>query len=193
MSTVFIIILSYLLGSIPFALLVGKFFYKTDIREFGSGNLGSTNTFRTLGKKAGITVMIADIGKGTLAACLPILFHNELHPLLVGVFAIIGHSYPLFANFKGGKSVATTAGILIAVSPLAFVIGALSFLLTLTYSKYVSLSSSVAGLFIFISSIFIGDPILQVFTLFITVFIAYKHRSNFSRIKLGTEPKVKWF
>lgn len=192
MNILYLILLSYLLGSIPFALIIGKLFYKTDIRKHGSGNLGTTNTFRTLGKKAGIIVMIGDIGKGTLAASLPIIFNTEINPLLIGLFAIIGHSYPIFAKFKGGKSVATSAGVFIAISPIVFSIGFLTFLLSLKISKYVSLSSTLSAATMFVSTLFFGDVSLQIFTLCIAIFIAVKHRTNFQRIKTGTEPKVKW-
>ena len=114
-----IFILAYLLGSIPSGLIVGKVFYNTDIREHGSGNLGGTNTFRVLGVKAGLIVTIADILKGTLSASLPFLFSQfttipDIHPLLVGVFAVIGHMYPIFAGFRGGKAVATSAGVILS-------------------------------------------------------------------------------
>lgn len=192
MDNLYLFLLSYLLGSIPFALIIGKLFYKTDIRKHGSGNLGATNTFRTLGKKAGIIVMLGDIGKGTLAASLPLWFNSELSPLLIGLFAIIGHSYPIFAKFKGGKSVATSAGVFIAISPIIFCIGFLTFLLSLKISKYVSLSSTLSAVSMFISTFFFSDISLQIFTLCIAIFISVKHKSNFYRIKSGTEPKVKW-
>src|SRR3954470_4067952 len=99
---ILVVILAYLLGSIPSGLIIGKVFYKTDIREHGSGNLGGTNTFRTLGVKAGLVVTVADILKGTLAAALPLLFHVEVSTLLAGIFAVIGHTYPIFAGFRGG-------------------------------------------------------------------------------------------
>lgn len=111
-------IIAYLLGSIPFSLVIGKTFYQTDIREHGSGNLGGTNTFRVLGWKAGLAVTILDILKGTLAVVLVYLFAAQLEPLIVGAFAVIGHSFPLFAKFKGGKAVATSGGVLLGVSSI---------------------------------------------------------------------------
>ena len=110
-----------MLGSIPSGLIVGKVFYKTDIRQHGSGNLGGTNTFRTLGVKAGLAVTLADILKGTLAASLPVIFGmDDINPLLAGVFAVIGHTYPIFAGFRGGKAVATSGGVLLFCAPLMF-------------------------------------------------------------------------
>ncbi|EKN69049.1 glycerol-3-phosphate 1-O-acyltransferase PlsY [Schinkia azotoformans] len=192
--TVFLVILAYLLGSIPFALIVGKIGYGIDIREHGSGNLGGTNTFRVLGKKAGLIVTSADILKGTLAASLPLIFGQEdlIHPLLIGIAAVIGHTYPIFAKFKGGKAVATSAGVLLAYSPLLFIILILSFFVSLFISKYVSLSSMIAGIIGIIYSLFTGDiPLIIVISL-LASFVIYRHRSNISRIINGTEPKITW-
>ncbi len=192
--TVLIVVLAYLLGSIPFALIVGKLGYGIDIREHGSGNLGGTNTFRVLGKKAGLIVTSADILKGTLAACLPLLFglEDQLHPLLIGVAAVIGHTYPVFAKFKGGKAVATSAGVLLAYSPLLFIILIASFFISLFISKYVSLSSMIAGIIGIIYSLFTGDMPLIIVISLLASFVIYRHRANISRIIKGTEPKIKW-
>jgi glycerol-3-phosphate acyltransferase PlsY len=192
--TVLIVVLAYILGSIPFALIVGKIGYGIDIREHGSGNLGGTNTFRVLGKKAGLIVTSADILKGTLAASLPLIFGlgDLLHPLLIGIAAVIGHTYPIFAKFKGGKAVATSAGVLLAYSPLLFLILLISFFVSLFISKYVSLSSMIAGIIGIIYSLFTGDiPLIIVISL-LASFVIYRHRSNISRIINGTEPKIKW-
>ncbi|NSL53325.1 glycerol-3-phosphate 1-O-acyltransferase PlsY [Calidifontibacillus erzurumensis] len=188
-----VLLLAYLLGSIPFALIVGKLGYGIDIREHGSGNLGGTNTFRVLGKKAGIIVTSADILKGTLAASLPILFGQEpLHPLLVGLAAVIGHTYPIFAKFKGGKAVATSAGVLLFYDPILFISLIGVFFITLYISKYVSFSSMTAGVIGVIYSLFTGDvPLIIVITL-LASFIIYRHRANIKRIMNGTEPKIKW-
>ena len=195
-STIFmsaiIVLLAYLIGSVPFALVIGKGFYKTDVRKHGSGNLGATNTFRALGKKAGIIVMVGDMAKGSLATCLPLILDNNLHMLIPGFIAILGHSYPIFAKFKGGKSVATTAGVFLAFSPLSFILGILAFLITLKFSKYVSLSSSIGALVVFLTSFFVGDIVLIIFAAIIVVFISFKHIKNFKRIIKGTEPKVTW-
>jgi acyl phosphate:glycerol-3-phosphate acyltransferase len=188
-----IFILAYLLGSIPTGLIVGKVGYGIDIREHGSGNLGGTNTFRTLGVKAGLIVTISDILKGTLAASLPFLFNiQDLHPLLVGIFAIIGHTYPIFAKFKGGKAVATSGGILLFYTPVMFLTILVFFFIVLYISKYVSLSSMLAGVYGIIYSLFTKDiPLIIIITL-ITIFVVYRHRANIKRILNKTEPKVKW-
>jgi acyl phosphate:glycerol-3-phosphate acyltransferase len=191
-DTVIIILISYLLGSIPFALLVGKIGYGIDIRQHGSGNLGGTNTFRTLGKKAGFIVSGADVLKGTLAASLPLLLNADLHPLVAGIPAVIGHCYPVFAKFKGGKAVATSGGVLLFAEPLLFLLVLLTFFLSLYISKYVSLSSIMAGVGSVILSLFLADNITTYILIGFTLFLLYRHRQNIVRIAKKTEPKVKW-
>ncbi|QPA33126.1 glycerol-3-phosphate 1-O-acyltransferase PlsY [Anoxybacillus caldiproteolyticus] len=193
MTKTLILMLAYLLGSIPFALVVGKVGYGIDIREHGSGNLGGTNTFRVLGVKAGLLVTSGDILKGTLAASLPVLFSVHVHPLLAGLFAVLGHTYPIFAGFRGGKAVATSAGVLLFYSPFLFITLLAVFFLVLYISKYVSLSSMLAGVYAVIYTIFFTDDIpLMVVVSLLAAFIFYRHRANIKRIINKTEPKVKW-
>lgn len=187
-----IIILAYLIGSIPSGLIIGKKFFGVDIRQHGSGNLGGTNTFRVLGVKAGLTVTTADILKGTLAAALPIFFQSDMPILLAGIFAVIGHTYPVFAGFKGGKAVATSAGVLLCYAPLMFVILIVGFFVCLYITKYVSLSSMFGGLVAFIYALIVQDiPLIIVVTILVG-FVIYRHRANIKRIIDKTEPKVKW-
>ena len=117
---------AYLIGSIPSALWIGKLFYQTDIRNHGSGNLGGTNTFRVLGKKAGIIVTLMDILKGTAATLLvflPVFNDVTVHALVLGAIAVVGHMFPIFAGFRGGKAVATSAGVILGYAwPLFFVL-----------------------------------------------------------------------
>ncbi|EAE8347906.1 glycerol-3-phosphate 1-O-acyltransferase PlsY [Listeria monocytogenes] len=188
-------LLAYVIGSIPSGLWIGKIFYKKDIREFGSGNLGATNSFRVLGIKAGSIVTVMDILKGTVATLLPFFFHlNVDHHfwLLTGAFAIIGHSFPLFAGFRGGKAVATSAGVILAYAPLLFVAALVVFLVTLKLSKYVSLSSMIGALAALIISLFMGDWILIILVACIALFVIWRHRANITRIRNGEEPKIKW-
>ncbi|MEN0730988.1 glycerol-3-phosphate 1-O-acyltransferase PlsY [Listeria monocytogenes] len=188
-------LLAYVIGSIPSGLWIGKIFYKKDIREFGSGNLGATNSFRVLGIKAGSIVTVLDILKGTVATLLPFFFQlNVDHHfwLLTGAFAIIGHSFPLFAGFRGGKAVATSAGVILAYAPLLFVAALVVFLVTLKLSKYVSLSSMIGALAALIISLFMGDWILIVLVACIALFVIWRHRANITRIRNGEEPKIKW-
>ena len=194
---ILVLILAYLLGSIPSGLIIGKVFYKTDIREHGSGNLGGTNTFRTLGVKAGLAVTLADILKGTLAAALPLLFQVEISPLLAGVFAVIGHTYPIFAGFRGGKAVATSGGVLLLYAPYMFITVLIVFFISLYISKYVSLSSMIAGVTAVLFAIVTGmfrewDLPLLVVVFLLASFVIYRHRANIRRIINKTEPKIKW-
>lgn len=192
MEYVIFAVIAYLLGSIPSALIVGKIGFKIDIREHGSGNLGATNAFRVLGVKAGSIVTIADILKGTLATILPFLLNIELYQLAIGLFAVVGHTYPIFANFKGGKAVATSAGIILGINPVLFLIMISTFVLTLYLSKYVSLSSMLTGLVTIIVSIFYKDIGLTIVISLLTIFVVFRHLENIKRIRNGTEPKIKW-
>ncbi|EAD5704715.1 glycerol-3-phosphate 1-O-acyltransferase PlsY [Listeria innocua] len=188
-------LLAYVIGSIPSGLWIGKIFYKKDIRDFGSGNLGATNSFRVLGVKAGSIVTVMDILKGTVATLLPFFFQQNVNHhfwLLTGAFAIIGHSFPLFAGFRGGKAVATSAGVILAYAPLLFVAALVVFLLTLKISKYVSLSSMIGALAALIISFFMGDWILIILVACIALFVIWRHRANITRIRNGEEPKIKW-
>ncbi|MFY3792029.1 glycerol-3-phosphate 1-O-acyltransferase PlsY [Ureibacillus sp. MALMAid1270] len=199
MVTAIIIICAYLLGSIPSGLWIGKIFYKKDIREHGSGNLGGTNSFRVLGKKAGIIVTLIDILKGTAAVQLPLIPYfsdSTIHPLILGGIAVIGHMFPIFAGFRGGKAVATSGGVLLGYTWPFFIVLIVGFLISLKVTKMVSLSSMVAAVIGLIYSsvywIVTGDYALFIVVLILATFIFYRHRANIKRIREGTEPKVKW-
>ncbi|WP_053366715.1 glycerol-3-phosphate 1-O-acyltransferase PlsY [Bacillus sp. FJAT-27245] len=187
--------LAYLLGSIPSGLIIGKVFYNKDIRQHGSGNLGGTNTFRTLGAKAGIAVTLADILKGTLAAALPTLFgYDDFNALIPGMIAVIGHMYPIFAGFRGGKAVATSGGVLLFYAPVMFLVIFVIFILSLFLTKYVSLSSMLAGVGAIAYSLLTAprDVPLIIIVSILALFVFYRHRANIRRIMNKTEPKVKW-
>jgi len=187
-----IIVLAYLIGSIPSGLIIGKSFYGVDIRQHGSGNLGGTNTFRVLGIKAGLIVTSADILKGTLAAALPMFFHSEMHLLVAGIFAVIGHTYPIFAGFRGGKAVATSAGVLLCYAPYMFLVMVVGFFVCLYITKYVSLSSMFGGAVAITYAVIVQDKILIIVVSILTAFVVYRHRANIKRIINKTEPKVTW-
>ncbi len=191
--------LGYTFGSIPFALVIGKVFYKTDIRQFGSGNLGGTNAGRVLGKKAGLSVSILDIFKAFIVMLIVKSFDpNQV--ALAGVFATLGHIYPLFAGFKGGKAVSTAAGYILGVSTLVFfkpvemaLIPLLSFFIVLKLTKYVSLSSMTALSLAALISFFVQNDLMISFYLSLLVSIViYRHKANIDRLIKGTESKVKW-
>ena len=194
MSFTFIIgaIVAYLLGSIPSGLWVGQYFFKKDIRQYGSGNLGSTNAFRVLVKQAGSLVLFCDIFTGFLAMILALTIFKQpdISPLWIASFAVIGHTFPIFASFKGGKAVATFAGMILAYQPLLLLYGLIIFLVLLAITRMVSLTAMVTitlGVFL---SLLCNDWTLTLFAFAIDIFIIYRHRSNIQRILNGTENKV---
>ena len=184
------LILSYLIGSISFALVIGKIFYKKDIRGYGSGNLGATNAYRVLGIKAGVIVAIADILKGTFVCLLPLILGSTVNPIVCGLLAILGHIFSVFASFKGGKAVATATGVFLFLTPLAVFVGFVVFVLTLLFTKYVSLSSMLASIALFIYSLIFEDKVIVALSLLISVSIIILHRQNIKRIVNGTENKI---
>jgi len=187
---IMVFLLSYLLGSIPSGVWVGKFFFHKDIRQFGSGNSGATNAFRVLGKKAGLVVALVDVLKGTLAASLPLLLNVPVSTVLVGLAAIIGHIFPLFAGFRGGKAVATSAGVALAYYPL-LLLGALVVLLILLFlTSIVSLTSISTVLIASIAVIWVDDWFFRVFVWTVTLIVILRHTSNLKRILNGTESRV---
>ena len=194
MSFTFIIgaLVAYLLGSIPSGLWIGQYFFQKDIRQFGSGNLGSTNAFRVLGTKAGSIVLFCDVFKGFLAMILAMtVFKREsLSPLWIASFAVLGHTFPLFASFKGGKAVATFAGMILAYQPLLLLYGLIIFLALLAITRMVSLTAMVTITAGVLLSLLFNDWMLTAFALAIDIFIIYRHRSNIQRILNGTENKV---
>ena len=194
MSFTFIIgaLVAYLLGSIPSGLWIGQYFFQKDIRQFGSGNLGSTNAFRVLGTKAGSIVLFCDVFKGFLAMILAMtVFKQEsLSPLWIASFAVLGHTFPLFASFKGGKAVATFAGMILSYQPLLLLYGLIIFLVLLAITRMVSLTAMVTITAGVLLSLLFNDWTLTAFALAIDIFIIYRHRSNIQRILNGTENKV---
>lgn len=201
MKELLLIILAYLIGSIPSALIISKKFFGVDIRDYGSGNMGATNTFRVLGSKYGTIVMILDILKGATAVALynflPYYFSNELmrtnFMIGLGLAAVIGHIFPIFANFKGGKGVATLFGMLLAVQPVVAVSCVGVFLLVLFLTRYVSLSSILAALFLPISVLWIWnehEPLYRIFALLVAVLVIFTHQKNIVRILRGVESRV---
>ena len=186
--------MAYLLGSIPSGLWIGRKFFQIDIRQHGSGNLGATNSFRILGKKAGTIVLLLDLLKGSISVLL--LKQMDLHgisPLIIALFAVMGHTYPLFANFKGGKAVATFAGVILAYQPVLFLIGLGIFILTLAISKMVSFTSMLTISIGVLLSLYFQDMVLTTIALLADIFIIYRHRTNIQRIVNGTESKVDIF
>ncbi|MCA5003675.1 glycerol-3-phosphate 1-O-acyltransferase PlsY [Sphingobacterium bovistauri] len=202
-----IVILAYLFGSIPTAVWFGQAFYGVDVREYGSGNAGATNTFRVLGKKAGIIVMFVDIFKGWTATNLPYLLDSEIvgasdsihfvnFQLALGVIAVLGHLFPVFAGFRGGKGVATLFGMVIAIQPLAALCCVTVFLVCLIITHYVSLSSISAGFTFPISLALIIKttvPSVMLYAIAICILILITHQKNIERLLKGKESKIYLF
>ena len=183
-------VISYLCGSISFALIIGKAFYQIDIREHGSGNLGATNAFATLGPKAGIAVFLGDFLKG----CLPVLacmyFGLEVSPLLVGMAAVVGHCFPIFSGFRGGKAVATSAGVLLAYNPFMLLTAVVVFFGMMWITKYVVFGSLTSCFSMIIYSFVDFNQLnLIVFTILFFVML-YLHRTNIRNLYDKTEPTI---
>ena len=202
MITIVLLILAYLLGSIPSGLWIGQIFFKINLREHGSGNTGTTNTFRILGKKAGMATFVIDFFKGTIATLLPFIFHVQgVSPLVFGLLAVIGHTFPVFAGFKGGKAVATSAGVIFGFAPLFCLYLAVVFFGTLYLGSMISLSSVTAALAAVLGVILfplIGfllpsyDLLFVVIILALASLIIIRHKDNINRIRNKTENLVPW-
>jgi glycerol-3-phosphate acyltransferase PlsY len=195
-----------LLGSISSAVLVSKRFYGMDIREHGSGNAGATNTFRVLGKNAGIIVMIADMLKGFVAVKLSLFSGYSWHPepsvpfvnlqITLGVAAVLGHIFPIFANFRGGKGIATLFGMILGIQPIVAVSLVGVFMLMLLVTRYVSLSSIIASIAFPLLILFIfREPELsyKLFAISTAALVVLTHHKNISRLLTGSESKVPIF
>lgn len=197
---ILLLIASYLLGAIPFGLWIGKIFFKKNLHDYGSGNTGTTNTFRILGVKAGISVFAFDLLKGTLATLLPLFFHiNGVSPLIFGLLAVIGHTFSIFDRFKGGKAVATSAGVILGFSPLFLIYLLVVFIIVLWLFSMISLSSVIGavfaslGILIFPSIGFIltsYDLLFSIIIFVLAIIIILRHRTNLKRIKNHCESLV---
>ena len=199
---IYFILIAYLLGSFPSAILIGKIFYKIDVREFGSGNAGATNTFRVLGKKAGLPVLFLDVLKGFLSVNL--IAFLDLIPfsidgifelqLTFGIAAVIGHLFPVFTGFRGGKGIATLLGILIGIHPTAAICSSLVFIIIFLIFKFVSLASIIASLsfpiLIYLLSDYTPNSLI-IFSIFVPVLSLITHQKNIERLVRGEETKAK--
>ncbi|POY35265.1 acyl-phosphate glycerol 3-phosphate acyltransferase [Solitalea longa] len=196
--------LAYLLGSIPTAVWIGKIFYGIDVREYGSGNAGTTNTFRILGKKAGIPVMLIDVFKGWLACYLAHWFSNyppesiqfANFQLSLGIIAIVGHIFPVFAGFRGGKGIATLFGMVLAIHLQAALCCCVIFLVILIFSHYVSLGSMIASFSYPVLMIFafhVGNKSVILFGVCVAVLVLVTHQKNIERLLKGKESKSYLF
>ena len=191
-----VLIGSYLIGSIPFALVIGKLLGKVDVREYGSGNVGTTNVMRTAGKKAGALVLIGDVLKGVTAVFIArYTLDSHIWEALAGLAAVVGHDWSIFLRFRGGKGVATAVGVLFVMVPLAAVGGIVIFALISFLSKYVSLGSLIgSSSCIAIVGALVATDRAQVeyliYTAAVAALIFITHRDNIARLLSGTENKL---
>ena len=204
MTEIILIFLAYLIGSIPTAVWVSKSVFGIDIRDYGSGNAGATNSFRVLGSKWGSFVMLVDVTKGIIATSLyiliPFYLNNELartnFMIALGMVAVLGHIFPIFANFRGGKGVATLLGMALAIQPMVALLCLVVFLITLLSTRFVSLSSMLAGVAFMVLILFIfneKETIYRLFAIIVAMMVVVTHQKNISRLFKGTENKLPFF
>ena len=200
MKLILVLILGYLIGSIPFALVIGKGFYKTDVRQFGSGNLGGGNTGRVLGKKAGLSTMALDLLKVTLVMLIAKLLGGNDTVMALGALAAgIGHCFPIFAGFKGGKAVAAMYGYLFGLftvagrSPVYFFLPLVVFMIVIVLSRIISLSSMISAVVITIYICIKPEPlVIKIVQIIFAVVIIVRHRANIVRIMNHNENTISW-
>ena len=204
MNEIMLVVLAYLLGSIPTSIWVSKAVFGIDIRDYGSGNPGATNTFRVLGSKWGTFVMIVDISKGVIATSLyiliPFYLQNELartnFMIILGLAAVLGHIFPIWADFKGGKGVATILGMALAIQPIVALICIVVFLITLFTTRFVSLSSMLASIVFMVLILFIfkeKETSYRVFAIIVALMVVVTHQKNIGRLLNGKENKAPLF
>lgn len=204
MNEVILILLAYLIGSVPTAVWISKYFFKIDIRDYGSGNAGATNTFRVLGSKWGTFVMMVDVLKGVIATSLYILLPYYLTDewdrtnfmIGLGLAAVLGHIFPIWAGFRGGKGVATLLGMAVAIQPLVALCCVGVFLIVLYLTRFVSLSSILAGVSFMVFILFIfneKETLYRIFAVLVALMVILTHQKNIGRILKGTESKIPLF
>lgn len=190
---ILVILISYILGSIPFGYIVSKLVKKIDIRDYGSGNIGATNTLRILGPFVASIVLIGDIGKGYFSIYLSrLIIHDSIFILTIAGLAVIcGHDWSLFLKFKGGKGVATTFGVILALNPMISILAAIVWGIVIITTRYASLSSISAVISIIIFTILFKQPYEYIiFSMIILILTIFTHKENIKRLKLGNEDKI---
>lgn len=188
---ILIIIFSYFLGNMSPSIILSKLYSKKDIREQGSGNAGTTNVMRTMGKKFGAIVFALDVVKGMIPAYLGLMYGGLEIAFICGLAVVLGHVFPIIYNFKGGKGVATSFGAALVLSPLFALLSISVFAMVVMLTKYVSLGSMLgACTFPLLMSIFHHSPRIKAYSLIFAIIILYSHRSNISKLIAGTENKI---
>ncbi len=184
-------LLSYLIGSIPFSYLIPKWIGKIDIRLHGSGNTGTTNVVRTLGMKVGVLAFIGDFLKGLIPTLIGLIWLGEVGGITGALSSVIGHCYPVWLKFKGGKGVATSAGVMLVLLPDLFVMLLLVQFAVIFFTRYMSLASIISACLLpVLSFVFSKSMPLLAFSIALGLFVIYRHRSNLKRLIQGTESKL---
>jgi acyl phosphate:glycerol-3-phosphate acyltransferase len=187
-----LVIVAYFAGSIPFGVLIGRWFWGTDVRDYGSGNIGTTNVFRVLGTKAGIVVLACDMGKGFLPTFLATLFLPPWVAVVVGLVTLLGHTYSVFLRGNGGKGVATGAGVILALMPVVFLVLLVTWVVVVLTTRIVSLASILAAIAFCVSTFVTHQPVsYRIAAVIGTLVVIYAHRSNLRRIALRAENRVR--
>jgi glycerol-3-phosphate acyltransferase PlsY len=188
---VVLVLVAYVAGAIPFAIVIGKWFWHVDVRDHGSGNVGTTNVFRVLGSRAGTLVLLGDMAKGFIPVYIAAHYFPTWFALIVALAALLGHMYSVFLRGGGGKGVATGAGIVLALVPWIFIIALCVFLVLLLTTRMVSVASMAAALTFAICTIAFHKPIwYEILAVLAALVVIYAHRSNMRRIALRCENKV---
>lgn len=191
MQEILLILLCYVIGSVPFSYIFGRYLGGVDIRSKGSGNVGATNVLRNLGIKIALLAFIGDVLKGFLAAWIAFAFGSPILYFFCPAAAMLGHCYPVFLKFKGGKAVATAGGIVLYISPLIFLILIAIFLITVIFSRYVSLGSLIVCVTLpFLALLFHYRVEILLLYIFAALLVLYRHKENILRLKLGIESKI---
>jgi len=193
MNYIIVVVISYLIGNLSFAYILGKLLVKKDVRDYGSGNSGATNAIRAFGAKIGVMAFVGDVLKGIVAVLIGKMLCDEMGGYLAGVFVIIGHNWPVFLQFKGGKGVATTAGVMLIISPFVCFICLIIGLTIVFFTRMVSLGSIIGmSLAPIVILIFVRPFNIQlfIFCLFVVSMSIYRHKENIKRILNGKENKL---
>jgi acyl phosphate:glycerol-3-phosphate acyltransferase len=186
-----LVIVAYLVGAIPFGVLIGRWFWGTDVRDFGSGNIGTTNVFRVLGAKAGILVLVFDMGKGFLPTFVAAQFLPPWVAVIVGLVTLLGHTYSVFLRGNGGKGVATGAGVILALMPVVFLVLLVVWVVVVLTTRIVSLASILAAVAFCVSTFVTGQPLsYRIAAVIATLVVIFAHRGNIRRIALRAENRV---
>lgn len=187
-----LLVLAYLVGSIPFGLVVGKLFYGVDVRQHGSGNVGTTNVFRVLGKRAGVAVLVCDMLKGYVPAAIAAALFHPWATIFIAAAPVVGHIYSIFLKGRGGKGIATGAAVVLALVPLVFAIILVVWIVLLLTTRYVSVASLVAAFLVPVLTIAFDEPLpYKIAGVLVAVIVWWAHRGNIQRLLAGEEPRVR--